>query len=78
MFLECSAHQSDVEGCANLRDPAPVKPPMDLSHRSVPCLMLLDALHTQGFAPREEALAHVRRGAKVYDSRNVCLRSEAT
>lgn len=70
-FLEWEARESDVQGCTNLRNPAPARPSMELSDPAVPILMLLDALRAAGFEARSGPVTHSLGGDAAFDNRRL-------
>ena len=71
MFLEWKARQSDVDGCIGLHSPKVVRPNLALSAPHVPCLMLVDALHANGFGAVDSSVVHAEGSPKVFDGRKL-------
>ena len=62
---------SDVSGCLCLMQPAILQTTLALNSPKIPVLSLLDALHQQGFAGRDQGVLHQHANFKNYDERNI-------
>lgn len=71
MFKVWTPCDSDVAGCIGLTSPEELRPQLQLCDKNVPCLMLLDKLHEQGFAPEDGLVRHAPGCENTYDQRRV-------